>query len=131
VILVGERRAEEGHDAVAHDLVDGPFVAVDGLHHPLEHGIEDLARLLGIAVGEQLHGALEVGEEHGDLLALALQRCLGRQDLLCEVARGVGLRGGEARLRGCPGLRLPRVTAFCAEPRVGRERGATARARPG
>jgi hypothetical protein len=45
---------------------------VDGLHHAFEHGIEKLARLLGIAVGEQLHRALEVGEQNGDLLALAL-----------------------------------------------------------
>ena len=43
------------------------------LHHVLEDGVEELARLLGIAVGEQLHRALEVGEEHGDLLALTLE----------------------------------------------------------
>jgi hypothetical protein len=49
------------------------FAAVNGLHHELEHGIQDLPRLLGIAVGEQLHGALEVGERDGDLLALALE----------------------------------------------------------
>ena len=73
VVLVGERRAEQRHDAVAHDLVHGALVAMHGLHHPLEHGIEELARLLGIAVGEQLHRALEVGEEHGDLLALAFE----------------------------------------------------------
>ena len=42
VVLVGERRAEEGHDAVAHHLVHGALVAVDGLHHPLEHGVEEL-----------------------------------------------------------------------------------------
>jgi hypothetical protein len=47
VILVGERRAEQRHDPVAHHLVDGALVAVHGLHHALEHGIEDLARLLG------------------------------------------------------------------------------------
>ena len=87
VVLVGERRAEERHDPVAHDLVDRALVAVDGLHHPLEDGIEELPRLLGVAVGEQLHRALEVGEEHRDLLALAFEgalevrifsaRCLG------------------------------------------------------
>ena len=93
VILVGERRAEEGHDPVAHHLVHGALVAVDGLHHAFEHGVEELARLLGIAVGEQLHRALEVGEEHGDLLALALQRGLGGEDLLGQVLGGVGLRG--------------------------------------
>jgi hypothetical protein len=32
---------------------------VDGLHHALEHGVEQLARLLGIAVGEQVHGTLQ------------------------------------------------------------------------
>ena len=76
MILVGQRRAEQRHDAVAHDLVDGALVAVDGLHHAFEDGIEELARLLGVAVGEQLHRALEVGEEHGDLLALAFESAL-------------------------------------------------------
>ena len=73
MILMGDRRPEEGHDAVAHDLVDGAFVAVHGRHHALEHRVEELPRLLGIAVGQQLHGAFEVGEQHRDLLALAFQ----------------------------------------------------------
>jgi hypothetical protein len=51
---------------------------VDGLHHVLEHGIEQLARLLGVAIGEQFHRPLEIGEQHGDLLALAFQGGLGR-----------------------------------------------------
>ena len=79
MILVGERRAEQRHDAVAHHLVDRALVAMDGLHHPFEHRVEDAPRLFGIAVGEQLHGALEVGEEHGDLLALAFERLTGRR----------------------------------------------------
>ena len=91
VVLVGERRAEERHDPVAHHLVDGALVAVDGLHHPFEHRVEELARLLGVAVGEQLHRALEVGEEHGDLLALAFEGGLGGEDLLGEVLGGVGV----------------------------------------
>ena len=93
VVLVRQGRAEERHDPVAHDLVHGALVAVDGLHHVLEHGVEELARLLGIAVGEQLHRALEVGEEDGDLLALAFERGLGGEDLLGEVLGGVGVRG--------------------------------------
>ena len=100
VVLVGERRAEERHDPVAHHLVHRALVAVDGLHHALEHGIEELARLLGIAVGEQLHRALEVGEQHGDLLALAFEGGLGGEDLLGEVLGGVGLRAGPAWLSG-------------------------------
>ena len=96
VVLVGERRAEEGHDPVAHHLVDRALVAVDvdGLHHPLEHRVEDLSRLRGISVGEQLHAALQVGEEDGDLLALTLERALGGEDFLGEVLGGVCVRGG-------------------------------------
>jgi len=71
----------------AHHLIDRPLVAVDGFHHQLEHRIDDLSRLLGISVREQLHRALQVREEHRDLLALAFEgslevrifsaRCLG------------------------------------------------------
>ena len=100
MVLVGERRAEERHDPIAHHLIDRPLVAVDGLHHPFEHRIEDLPRLLGIAVGEELHGALQVGKQHGDLLALALEGALGREDLLDEVLGGVALGRGEAGRRG-------------------------------
>ena len=85
MVLMGQRRAEQRHDPVAHHLVDGALVAVDGLHHPLEDGVEKLAGLLGVAVGEQLHRALQVGEEHRDLLALALERGLRGEDLLGEV----------------------------------------------
>jgi hypothetical protein len=42
-------------------------------------------RLLGVAIGEQLHRALQVSEEDRDLLALALESAPGREDLLREV----------------------------------------------
>ena len=99
VVLVRERGAEQRHDPVAHDLVDGALVAVDGLHHPLEDGIEQLPGFLGVAVGQELHRALEVGEQHGDLLALAFEGGLRGQDLLGEVLRGVALRCAESRAR--------------------------------
>ena len=110
VVLVRERRAEEGHDPVAHDLVHGALVAVDSFHHPLEDRIEELPRLLGVAVGEQLHRALEVGEEHGHLLPFAFERALGGQDFLGEVLGGVGLGRGELVRR-----RAERSGALAAE----------------
>ena len=73
VVLVGQRRAEQRHDPVAHHLVDGALVAVDGLHHALEHRVEELPRLLRVPIGEELHRALQVGEEDRDLLALAFE----------------------------------------------------------
>ena len=62
MVLMGQWRAEEGHDPVAHHLIDGAFVPMHGVHHELEHRIENPPRLLRVSVCEQLHGALEVGE---------------------------------------------------------------------
>ena len=97
VVLVGERRAEERHDAVAHDLVHGALVAVHRVHHALEDRVQELARVLGIAVGEQLEGALHVGEHHGDMLALSLERVAGGQNLLGQVPRCVDLEARRAK----------------------------------
>jgi hypothetical protein len=100
VVLVGERRTEQRHDAVTHDLVHGAFVGVDCFHHPLDDRVEDLAGLLGIAAGDELHRALHVGKEHRHLLALALERGLGDEDLLGQMLGGIGLGGVEAPGRG-------------------------------
>src|SRR5262249_13107424 len=100
VVLVGDRRSEKRHDSVAHHLVHSAFVPMHGLHHVLQDGVEYLARFLGIAIGEQFHRALEVGEQDADLLALAFEGALGREDLLGQVPRGVGLGRDETRSRG-------------------------------
>jgi len=55
VIFMGERRAEQRHDPVAHDLVDGALVPMHRFHHALEDWIKQFARLFGIAVGEEFH----------------------------------------------------------------------------
>ena len=71
----------------------------------------------------QLHRALHVGEQHGHLLALALERGLGLQDLVGEVLRRVGawVAGGRGRARPrggpCRGFR----TALRAELRGRRQ----------
>jgi len=71
VVFVGDRRAEEGHDPIAEDVVDGPLVAVDRLHHGLDRAVEQGLRLLRVEALDQLGRALDVGEQDGDLLALA------------------------------------------------------------
>jgi hypothetical protein len=128
VVLVRDGRTEEGHDAVAHDLVDGALVAMHGLHHQLEDGIEDALRLLGIAPREQLQRSLQVGEEHGDLLPLALERALRGEDLLGEMSRRVRLGRGEPRLPGR--LAAHGGSALVAEARSGRQIVAARAARP-
>ena len=91
-----DRRPEQRHDPVTHDLIHRALVVVDGLHHVLEHGVEDSTRLLWVAVSEQLHRAFEIGEEHRDLLAFAFECSLRVDDPFGEVLRRVGLRGLEA-----------------------------------
>ncbi len=111
VIFVGERCAEEGHDPVSHHLVDGAFVEVHGLHHALEHRIEDLARLFGITVGQELQRSPEVSEQHRHPLALAFQRPPRGEDLLGEMLWRIGVRRDTSWLRapafrhGVPALR--------------------------
>jgi len=63
-------------------LVHLPRVAVDRLHRVCyKHRVEELSRRLRVQVSQEFHGTLEVGEEDGDLLALASEAGL----------RGVGL----------------------------------------
>jgi hypothetical protein len=62
--------AATSHDAVAHDLFDCALVAVDGVHDVLEDGIEAFPGLLGVPIGENLHRALEIGEQDRDVLPL-------------------------------------------------------------
>ena len=77
MVLMRQRSAEERHDPVAHHLIHRALVAMDGLHHSLKDRIENLTCLLRVTVGQQLHRALQIGEEDGHLFALAFQRGLG------------------------------------------------------
>jgi hypothetical protein len=96
VVFLRQRGAEERHDPVAHHLVDGAFVPVDGVHHELEDRVEQLPGLFRVSLHQQLHRPLEISEEDRYLLALALEGRLRREDLVREVARGVGARRAEA-----------------------------------
>ena len=104
VVLVCDRRAEQRHDAVAGELVDGALEAVDALAQDREEALQDPSPFLGVASLGQLHRTHHVREEDGDLLALALERFAPRADLLREVVRSqrawIGSGGCAARLRG-------------------------------
>ena len=71
VVLGGDRRAEQRHDAVAHDLAHRAAVLLDGFAHVLEYWVEQRARFLRIAIGDEFHRSFEVGEENGDELSFA------------------------------------------------------------
>jgi hypothetical protein len=55
----------------------------------MQHRVQHVPCLFGIRVGNQLHGALEVGKEHPHPLALAFQGGARGEDFLCQIGRGV------------------------------------------
>ena len=55
MILVGNRRAEEGHNPIAHNPVHGALITMDCLDHAFEYRVEELLRILGVAASKQLH----------------------------------------------------------------------------
>ena len=119
VILVGQRGAEERHEAVAEELVDGALVAVDLGQGGLEEAVEEDVHGLRPQPFGQRGGADQVAEEHGDRLALAFQRRARGEDPLGEVARRVGI-GGVRRRHGGP-RGLDRAAAGRTEARALRE----------
>ena len=123
VVLVRDRGAEERHDPVAGVLVDGPLEPVHAVGEELEEAIHDAVPFLRVEPLGELHRPLHVGEEDGDLFALALERGLRGQDLLGEVLRCV--RARRVLGRG----RRQRVPAAEAESHLGRVRLAAPGAR--
>jgi hypothetical protein len=71
VVFMSHRSAEEGHDAVAQDLVHRALKAVHRVHHVLEGGIEEGLGRLWIKVADQLGRTFQVGKQHRHLFALA------------------------------------------------------------
>jgi hypothetical protein len=95
MVLMGDRRAEDGHDPIAQHLVHGALIGMHGIDHDLLERIEQPAGLLRIQVPDELGRALDVGEQDGDLFALSLDRGARLQDLLGERGRGIfRLRAG-------------------------------------
>jgi hypothetical protein len=88
---------------------------MDRGHHLLQHRVEELARLLGIAVGQQLHGAFQVGEQHGDLLAFTFEGGLRGEDFLGQIPRGIPQRRWGMRSRRRWALRRERGAARTTE----------------
>jgi hypothetical protein len=78
MVLARDRCAEQREDAIAGRLHDITVVAMGGVHHQLERGIDHGARLLGIEILHHLSRPLDVGEQRRHRLPLAVERIAGR-----------------------------------------------------
>ena len=73
VVVVRDRGAEHGHDAVAEVLVDVAVVLLDDPVDPVEEAFEQGVQRFGVEFPAQRGVADQIGEQHGHLPALATQ----------------------------------------------------------
>ena len=93
MVGLADGRSPERHDGVAHELVERAFM----LEHDLRHGPQILVQqghhFFGLVLLGKGREAADIGEEHGDLLAVAAELCLARvpdqfvHDALGHIAR--------------------------------------------
>ena len=76
MVLVGNRGAEEREDPVAGGLHNVAVVAPNCVDHKLQRRVDQGAGFFGIEILLQLRRALDIGEQHGDQLALAFRYIL-------------------------------------------------------
>ena len=62
VVIMGERSAKQGKDAITRLLHDISVVAMDRVDHQLERGIDSGTGLFRVEVLHQLHRTFDVGE---------------------------------------------------------------------
>ena len=89
-VFVRDGGAEQGHDPIAGVLVDRALEAVHLRRNTLEAAVDDLVHHFGVELLGECSEAGHVGEQDGDLLALAFQRAAGGEDLLGQVSRCIG-----------------------------------------
>jgi hypothetical protein len=70
--------------------VDCALVAMHGVHHAVQGGIQEPLGGFGVEVGDELGGAFQVGKQHRDLLALAFQGTPSGENLLGQMGGCVG-----------------------------------------
>jgi hypothetical protein len=116
MIFMGDRGTEQGHNPIAHDPVHGTLKAVDCLNHAFEHWVAELLDVFRVAVSKQLHRTLDIGEQHGDPFALALEGCPCGEDLIGKMLGSVTLGRGKA---GIVRNRLQKMATLGAALRCG------------
>ena len=123
-VLERDRRAEDRHDAVAGELVHRALVAMDLVEQQREAAVHHRVQLLRTEALGDRRRIDQIGEEHGHVLALALERRARAQDALGEVLRcvGGGAPGAGVAVAGRAAAGRERCAAAVAEGAVGLDR---------
>ena len=115
VVLLGQRRTEERHQAITGEVNHNTTMLADRLGHQARHTIKKSTGILRIRIGNQFRRIAEVGKEYGEVLPLAAsggwlpdRRVDGRPGSAASAVRLVRFKCGAAGLAGEPYL-LPAV----------------------
>jgi hypothetical protein len=92
VVLVGDRSAKQGHNAIAQHLIDGALKAVHCCHHVLEGGIEELLGGFWVEATDELGGVFDIGKEHRYLFAFTSKSNTRGKDFVSEMCRRIDQR---------------------------------------
>jgi hypothetical protein len=57
ILFMGDRRAEEGQDGVAHQPCYVPFISKNRSHHTIEHTVDDPGPFFGVELFASPRGA--------------------------------------------------------------------------
>jgi hypothetical protein len=103
MVLMRHGRTEQRHDAVAQNLIDGPFIFVNRIHHDMQSRIDNVLGLFWIQRFDQFRGSSYIREKYRDLFPFAFQLVAGSYDFFSEVFGnvGIGRRHRGNRGRGC------------------------------
>ncbi len=117
IVLVGQGGAKKGQHAVAQELSDRAFVAIDRLGQPAVRARHDLAPVFGVHRFGQAGRADDVGKQHRDQLALTFDAAAFGHDLVdegggCGLAQGgQGCRSYRRWRGGCWGCKFEAAVA--------------------
>jgi hypothetical protein len=127
MVLVGDRRAEQGHDTVAEELVHGAFIAVHLGQHQLESPGHEAMNFFRVKPFGERGKARDIHEEDRHLLTFPFQGTTRGENFVGEVFGRICRRRSKPRLfRRLAANRLP---ALETELRPWWQLGAAVRAR--
>ena len=121
MVLMGQRRTKQSHNAIAGKLVDRSLVFVNFIHQDLEASVHDLVDFFRVKLLR--HGSVigHICKKNSDEFTFSFNGASGCEDFISQEFGGVGLRLGIINRRGLFS-RFQVLTTFFAKPAIRRIR---------
>ena len=87
---MGNRRAEQCHNAIAGVLINGPFKTMNPGSQDLKKIIQNIVPVFGIDLLGQFHRSFDIGKKYCDLFVFSLQGAAAGQNFVGQMFGCVG-----------------------------------------